>query len=210
MRSTGEHINWLHLHGLVPQFIQHGNIPGQGGGVAGDVNYPVRLHVCEGLQHCFRAACPGRVYHYHIGAHTLLVEAGHDLGGIAYDEFCIPYVVVPGVFIGILDGGLHNLDTDDFPCLLGQEQGDGACAAVSVNDGFLSLEVGKFHGLVVEDFRLGSVHLEEGTGGDVEIQAAQAVLDGGTAPDKPGIPAHDDIVAVGLDILMDADHLGQP
>ena len=164
MRSIGKHIHRLHLLGLVPQFIQHRNVPGQSGGIAGHIDNLVRLHICEGLQHCFRAACPGRVYHYHIGAHTLLVEAGHDLGGITYDEFCIPYVVVPGVFIGILNSGLHYFDANDLSGLLDQKQGDGAGAAVGVNDGFLSLEVGIFQRLVVEDLRLGDVYLEERTG----------------------------------------------
>ena len=154
MRSTGEHINWLHLHGLVPQFIQHRDIPGQSSGVAGDIDDALRLHVGKGLQHCLCAACPGGIYHYHIGPDALLVEAGHDLGGIAYDEFGVAHIVVPGVLLSVLYGGLHDLDADDLSGLLGQKQGDGAGAAVGVNDSFLPLEVGILQRLVEEDFRL--------------------------------------------------------
>ena len=44
----------------------------------------------------------------------------------------------------------------------------------------------------------------------MEVQPSQAVLNGGTPPQELGVPAHDDIVAVGLDILVDADCLGKP
>ena len=165
MRSIGKHIHRLHLLSLISQLVQHRNVPGQGGGIAGDIDYALRLHVGEGLQHCLCTACPGGIYHYHIGADALLVEAWHYLGGIAYDEFGIAYIVVPGVLLSVLYGGLHYLDADDLSGLLGQEQGDGAGAAVGVNDSLLPLEVGIFQRLVVEDFRLGGVYLEEGTGG---------------------------------------------
>ena len=157
MRSIGEHIHRLHLLCLVSQFIQHRDIPGQGGGIAGDIYYALRLHVGEGLQHCLCATCPGGIYHYHIGPDALLVEAGHDLGGIAYDEFGVAHIVVPGIPLGILYGGLHDFDANDLSGLLGQEQGNGTSAAVGVNDSFLPLEVGIFQRLVVEDFRLSKI-----------------------------------------------------
>ena len=157
MRSIGKHIHRLHLPGLVPQLIQHRNIPGQGGGIAGDVDYALRLHVGEGLQHRLCAACPGWVYHYHIGPDALLVKSWHDLGGIAYYEFGVAYIVVPGILLSVLYGRLHDFYADDLSGFLGQKQSDGAGAAVGVNDGFLPLEVGIFQRLVVEDFRLSKI-----------------------------------------------------
>ena len=97
------------------------------------------------------------IYHYHIGADALLVEAGHDLGGIAYDELGVAHIVVPGILLGVLYGGLHDFYADDLSSFLGQKQGDGAGAAVGVNDSLLPLEVGIFQRFVVEDFRLSKI-----------------------------------------------------
>ena len=87
----------------------------------------------------------------------MLVKSWHDLGVIAYDEFGVAHIVVPGILLSVLYGRLHDFYADDLSGFLGQKQGDGAGAAVGVNDGFLPLEVGIFQRLVVEDFRLSKI-----------------------------------------------------
>ena len=209
MRSTREHVHGLDFFGLVAEFVEDGDVAGEAGGVAGDVDDAVWFHAGKGFQHRRRAAGSWRVYDYDISSYPLFIKSWHDLSRIADDEFSVAHVVVPGVFLGIEDGRFYDFDADDASGLLGQEQGYGPRAAVSVDDRFLTGQIGKFQGLVVEHLCLGRIDLEEGARRDVEVQATDAILNGGTAPEEFRIAPHDDIVMIGLDILMDADDLRQ-
>lgn len=194
---------------MVAEFVEDGDVTGKAGGIAGDVDDAVWLHVGKGLQHRRRTAGTRRVDDYDVGSYALLVKPRHNLSSIADDEFGVAHVVVPGVFLGIEDSWFYDFDADDASGLLGEEQGYRSRAAVGVDDRLLTGQVGKFQGLVVEHFRLGGVDLEEGTRRDMEVQAADAILDGGTAPEEFRVAPHDDVVVIGLDILMDTDHLRQ-
>jgi len=209
MRSTREHVHGLDFFGLVAEFVEDGDVTGEAGGVAGDVDDAVWFHVGKGLQHGRRAAGTRRVDDYDVGSYALLIEPWHNLSRVADDEFSVAHVVVPRVFLGIEDGRFYDFDTDDASGLLGKEQGYRSRAAVSIDDRFLTGQVGKFQGLVVEHLCLGRVYLEEGARRDMEVQAADAILDGGTAPEEFRVAPHDDVVVIGLDILMDTDHLRQ-
>lgn len=209
VRGHREHVDGLDFLGFVAELLEDGEVAGEAGGVAGDVDDAVGLHVGEGLEDGLGAAGARRVDDDDIGAHALLVEARHDLGRIADDEFGVADVIVARVLLRIEDGGLDDLDAVDLAGFLREEQRDRAGAAVGVDDGLLALEVRELQRLVVEDFGLLRVDLEEGARRDVEGQAADAVENGRLAPEQVRLAAHDDVVAVRLDVLVDADDVRQ-
>lgn len=120
---------------LVAQFIKDGNVSGQGGWVAGDVDNALGLHSSKGLEYGRRAASSWRIYYYDISTNTLLVEAWHNDCGIPYQEVGVADVVVTGVLLRIEDGRFDDFYTDDLTGFLGEEQGNRSGAAVGVNDG---------------------------------------------------------------------------
>lgn len=209
MRGHREHVDGLDFLGLVAEGLEDGDIAGEAGGIAGNVDDAVGVHVGEGLEDSLGTAGARRVDDDDIGAHALFVEARHDFCRIADDELGVADVVVAGVLLCVEDGRLDDLDAVDLAGLLREEQGDCTSAAVGIDDGLFSLEVGELQGLVVEDFRLLCVDLEEGPRRDVEGQAADAVEDGRLAPEQIRLAAHDDVVAIRLDVLMDADDMRQ-
>ena len=203
MRSAGEHVYGLDFYGFVAEFVEEGDVAGEAGGVAGDVDDAVWFHVGKGLQHGWRAAGARRVYDYDVSPYALFVKSWHDLRRIADDEFGIAHVVVPGIFLRIEDGRFDDFDTDDASGLLGEEQGYCTRTAVGIDDRFLTGQIGKFESLVVKHLGLRRIDLEERARRYMEVQAADAVLNGRTAPEKLRIAAHDDVVMIGLDVLMD-------
>lgn len=209
MRSHREHVDGLDFLGFVAELLEDGEVAGETGWVAGDVDDAVGLHVGEGLEDGLGAAGARRVDDDDIGAHALLVEARHDLGRIADDEFGVADVVVTGILLGVEDGRLDDLDAVDLAGFLREEQRDRTGAAVGIDDSLLALEVRELQRLVVEDLSLLRVDLEEGARRDVEGQAADAVEDGRLAPEQVRLAAHDDVVAVRLDVLVDADNVRQ-
>lgn len=162
MRSHREHVDGLDFLGFVAELLEDGEVAGETGWVAGDVDDAVGLHVGEGLEDGLGAAGARRIDDNDIGAHALLVEARHDLGRIADDKFGVADVVVTSILLGVEDGRLDDLDAVDLAGFLRKEQRDRAGAAVGVDDGLLALEVREFQRLVVEDFGLLRVDLEEG------------------------------------------------
>ena len=209
MRSHREHVDGLDFLGFVAELLEDGEVAGEAGGVAGNVDDAVGVHVGEGLEDRLGAAGARRVDDDDIGAHALLVEARHDLGRVTDNEFGVADVVVARVLLRIEDGGLDDLDAVDLAGFLREEQRDRAGATVGVDDGLLALEVRELQRLVVEDFGLLRVDLEEGARRDVEGQAADTVEDGRLAPEQVRLAAHDDVVAVRLDVLVDADDVRQ-
>lgn len=209
VRGHREHVDGLDFLSFVAELLEDGEVAGEAGGVAGDVDDAVGLHVGEGLEDGLGAAGARRIDDDDIGAHALLVEARHDLGRIADDEFGVADVVVTRVLLRIEDGRLDDLDAVDLAGFLREEQRDRTGAAVGVDDGLLALEVRELQRLVVEDLSLLRVDLEEGARRDVEGQAADAVEDGRLAPEQVRLATHDDVVAVRLDVLVDADDVRQ-
>lgn len=209
MRSARKHIHGLDFFGLVAEFVEEGDVAGEAGGVAGDVDDAVWLHVGKGLQHRRRTAGTRRVDDYDVGSYALLVKPRHNLSRIADDEFGVAHVIVTRVFLGIEDSWFHDFDADDTSSLLREEQRYGSRATVGIDDRFLTGQVSKFERLVVKHFRLRGVDLEERPRRNVEIQAADTILNGWSAPEKFRVAPHDDVIVIGLDILMDTDHLRQ-
>lgn len=209
VRGHREHVDGLDFLSFVAELLEDGEVAGEAGWIAGDVDDAVGLHVGEGLEDGLGAAGARRIDDDDIGAHALLVEARHDFGRIADDEFGIADVVVARVLLRVEDGGLDDLDAVDLAGFLREEQRDRTGAAVGIDDSLLALEVRELQRLVVEYLSLLRVDLEEGAWRDVEGQAADAVEDGWLAPEQVRLAAHDDVVAIRLDVLVDADDVRQ-
>ena len=135
MRGHREHVDGLDFLSFVAELLEDGEVAGEAGWIAGDVDDAVGLHVGKGLEDGLGAAGARRVDDNDIGTHALLVEARHDFGRIADDEFGVADVIVARVLLRIEDGGLDDL---------------------------LALEVRELQRLVVEDFGLLRVDLKEG------------------------------------------------
>lgn len=76
----GKHIHWLNLHQLIFVLTENLQISGQGGGFAGDVYHPVRLHGQNRIQQFPPAAFTRRVHHNYIGPLSrLLIAARQNL-----------------------------------------------------------------------------------------------------------------------------------
>ena len=99
MRGHREHVDGLDFLGPVAEGLEDGDIAGEAGGVAGDVDDAVGVHVGEGLEDGLRAAGARRVDDDDIGAHALFVEARHDFCRIADDELGVADVVVARVLL---------------------------------------------------------------------------------------------------------------
>lgn len=209
MRSHRKHIDGLDFLCLVAERFEDGEVAREARGIARNVDDALGVHIGKRLEDRFRAAGARRVDDDDIGAHALFVEARHDFRRVADNEFGIAHVVVAGVFLRVEDGRLDDFDAVDLMRFLREEQRNRTRAAVGVDDRLFALEVGKFEGLVVEHFGLRRIDLEERTRRDMERQAADAVEDGRLAPEQLRLAAHDDIVAVRLDVLMHADDMGQ-
>ena len=114
-----------------------------------------------------------------------------------------------GVLLRIFDGFFDDLDADDAAGFLCEAEGDGAGAAVGVDDGFSAVEVSVGEGFLVEELGLGFVDLEEGEGGDFEGDAAKGRGQGLFAPEVMDFFPEDGIAFVALDIVIDGDDFGE-
>ena len=209
MGRVREHIYGLDFFCFVAQFIKDSNVSGHGGWIAGDVDDALGLHLGKGLEYGWRAAGSWRIYYYYVSADTLLVEAWHNDGGIPYQEVSVADIVVTSVLLRIEDSRFDDLDTDDLTGFLSEEQGNRSGAAVGVDNGLAAAQISVFKGFIIEHLGLIRVDLKEGPWRDMEVQTADAVENGGFAPQEFRIPAHDDVVVIGLDVLLDADDFRQ-
>ena len=214
----------------VALFAQELHVPGQGGGVAGDVDDPGRGHGHHGVDDLRGQALSRRVHHDDVHAScSVILSAGKDpffffscwlpaaaccprsealggLAGVGAEEFHVFHAVPGGVFPGVLDGLGDDLHADDLSRPPGQGQGDGAGAAVEVQHRLGPVQLCQLHGLFIEPLGLIVVHLIERAGGEPEAEAAELVLDPVPAPEGAEfIPQHH----VGIPHVFGEDHGGQ-
>ena len=184
--------------------LQQGHVPGQCGGVTGDVDQAFGGHAGDGFNGVGIQALPGRVHGDHIRADALLLQPESSLARVAAEEFRVFDAVAFGVVPGILHRLLHYLHTDDLPGRGGHGQGDGAHAAIQVKHQILLGNGRLVNGSLVEPLGLVVVHLVEGPGRQPEIQAAQGILNKtGTVKGDKFVPQH------GVSLLgVHAEHQG--
>ena len=209
VHGLGEHVDGGDfLHGIAKSG-EDLRIAGKGGCVAGDVDDARGLHACRCGEDGLTAAGADGVHDDDVGAKAFLVELWHEFSGISGVEFGVFYVIEGGVFLRVFDGFLDDFDADDATGFLREAEGDGAGAAVGVDDGFSAVEVGIGEGFFIEELGLGFVDLEEGEGGDFEGDAAKGRGQGLFAPEVMDLFSEDGIAFVVLDIVIDGDDFGE-
>ena len=164
-------------------------------------------HGGDGLEDGGRAAGAWGIDDYDVGTNAVSVKPGHDISGVADEEFGVFYMVVASVLLCVANGRRHDLDTDGTVRTLRQKQGDGAGAAVDVENRFPPGERGIGQRLLIEDFRLLGIHLKEGSRRNVEGQTPDSILDRRLSPEELRFPPENDVIMVRLNILLDADEI---
>ena len=82
MRCSGEHVHGEGGGGGVAEGAEAGDVAGEGGGVAGDVDQAVGLHGGDGLQGWGVHALAGRVHDYGVGRYAAGFELPRGLAGV--------------------------------------------------------------------------------------------------------------------------------
>ena len=144
-----------------------------------------------------------------VGIDPFADELLHDLLGFAEVVLRIVHTVELRILLRVFDCGLDDFDADDLPGTVGCAQTNRADAAVRIDDGFITLEVGEFDGLLVQLFRLGMVDLIEGFRADAEVLAEQRVGDIVLAAECDGPLPEDDIGLLVIDVLDDTGDHGE-
>lgn len=103
-----------HVHGTGPRSLiakarEDLHIPSQGGRVAGDIDYPLRRHPCDGGNHRRTESLSRRVYSDNVRPESLSFQLDRHLRCIAAEKLCIFNMVARRVFPGVCDGGGYNL-----------------------------------------------------------------------------------------------------
>ena len=136
----------------------------------------------------------GGIHRDDMGMGALPGQPGGHVGGVAAEEFRIFNAVAPGVLSGVVDGLGDDLGADGPPRLPGQAQGDGADAAVEIQNGLGPGESGVVQGHAVEHLSLGGVDLIEGWHRQSEGKTAHLV--------------HEEVVAPKGTVGIPKDHIG--
>lgn len=183
MRCLREHIDALHRFNGVPGADEKGQIPGEGAGLAGDVDEDRRCkgeHIPHGLR---LNAFPGRIEDDDVRLFLELAHLGLDVPG---DKLAVGQAVGRGVGLGCLDRFGNQLDADNFFSERREDLADGPDATVQVEEhGLLrctgrSLPDGVAH-RGVEHLGAPGVGLEKGEGRDLEIDVENPVVDDAAA-----------------------------
>lgn len=209
MGCLGEHIHRLDLDEGVAEGTEPGCVPGEGGGIARDVHDAPGLHARRGAEHVLAASGADRVAHDDVRREPFLVELWHELSRVGGVKFRVADAVGLCIFLRIADGVGDDLDADDAPGFPGEAEGNGASAAVGINDRFLSGEFRKIEGRAVEHLCLFGIDLKEGIGRDLEAEAAQGAGQRFCAPEAADLRAEDDVARPALHIVVEGNHLRQ-
>ena len=177
MAATGEEICRQGVFQHVATLFQQGHVTGQGGGVAGNVDDAPGGESGQGFDGVGVEALPGRIHHHHVGLDALLFQSQSRLAGVAAEKFGVFNAVALGVVLCVLHSLGDHLHADDLAGGGSHSQGDGAHAAVQIQNGVVSGDLCLGDGGLIEPLGLMVVHLIEGPGAQTEIQAAESVLD---------------------------------
>ena len=199
MGAAGEQIKGLCTLQLEALLLQQGNIPGQGGGVAGDVDQSSGGEAGDGFDGIGVQALAGRVHHHHIGLDALFFQLQGGGTGVGAEKFGVFDAVSLGVVLGILHGQGDDLHADELARSAGHGQGNGAHTTVEVENGVLFGDPGGFDGGGVELLGLVVVDLVEGSGAETEGKAAEGVLDPAVAVEGDEFIAQDGVAGAGVD-----------
>ena len=207
MPRPGEHIHRYGPGGGIAQGGEPLYVPGQGGGIAGDIDHPFRGHPRHSGDDLLPQPLPGRVHHHHVRPQVLRGQVGGDLPRVSAEEFRVGHAVAPGVLPGVVDGLRNDLPADDPLCVLCQTQRNGPRPAVEVQHRLSAGEPRQLRSLPVQPLRLGAVHLVKGGDGQAEGQAAEGVLQGVLPPEGPVCIPQDHVGVPGVGVQHDPHRL---
>lgn len=154
------------VHGLdgadMIVFAEFGEVSGEGGWVAADVEDAWKLGAHESVEELAVAAFARRIDDGDIGMVALAEPFWQPDFGFRGGEMGIGKAVCFGGFFGVIDGLADAVDAVKGLVLVGDKAADGANAAVEIKDGGISRQGTEhvFAGLI-KHFGLGSVDLEE-------------------------------------------------
>ena len=143
MCRSGKKVHPLGLDRVITQVVQTVYVPGQGSRVAGDIDDSLRRHTGQNGRHMGRESFPGWVHTDYLGTDALFRQLLGHRPGVAAEKLRVVNSVAFGIFFGILNGLGDDFRPDDPPGPPCQGQGDGADAAVQVQNDLRPGEPGK-------------------------------------------------------------------
>ena len=192
----------------IAQGAEAGEIPGQGGRVAGDIDDTGRGHGGGGFHHVGGQALSGRVHADDVGPQALGGQAAGGLSRVAAEETGVGDPVARGVLPGVLHRLGYDLRTDDLPGPGGHGEADGPDPAVEIQQNFPPGEAGKLRRFSVENLGLIGVDLVEGGDGEPEGEPAQQIVQIVLSPERPvGVPQND-VIALLVDAQQNPGEAG--
>ena len=175
-----EEVHRLDLAQLVTSVrAQELRVAREAGGIATDVHDAARGEAAQFLDQLGVQADAGRVHHDHAGL-EVGGQAAHGLRKMLQIELQKTHAVQSvgaGIALGIGDGAGLHLRAHDAPAGPGQEQRDGAGAAIEIINDFVGLRLGARDGLAVEHLGLTAVGLEKRAGRNFEREPVQRFPD---------------------------------
>ena len=84
--------------------FEEGYVPGQGGGVAGDVDEAFGVHAGDGFDGVGAEAFSWGIHGDDVRVDALFFQLQRSLAGVAAEEFGVLDAVAPGVVLGVLYG----------------------------------------------------------------------------------------------------------
>ena len=124
-----------------------------------------------------------------VGAPSPCEQLREGQAGIAGEEVHVRDLVAPCSLDGVRDGLLDQLDAPHLTRLRGEREGDRADPRVEVIDPLPTLQGGVFGDDPVEQLGHLGVRLEEGLGGDAQIERAETLGQLRIPPDELRLPA---------------------
>ncbi len=176
MGASGEQVCGLSGNKAEPPFFQQCHIPGQGCRVTGDVDQAAGGHAVNCLDGIGVQTLSRRVHGDDIRADALLFQLQGGLARIAAEKLRVMDAVASGVVPGIGHRLLDDLHADDLARRAGHGQGDGAHAAVQVQNRVVFRDASLLNGGFIQPLGLMVVHLIKGSGGQTEIETAEGIL----------------------------------
>ncbi len=176
MAASREQIRGEGVFQNITPFLQQRHVPGKGRRVAGHIDDAPGREAVQGLDGVGVEALPGRIHDDHVGFYALALQFQCRRACVAAEKFRVFNAVALGVVFRILHRLGDHLHADDLSGGGGHGQGDGANAAVEVQNGVVLGDLRLLDGGLIEPLGLMVVHLIEGPGGQPEGKAAEGVL----------------------------------
>jgi len=173
MTRSREHIHRLRPFEVITACAEDFYVAREGGGIAGDIADDRHFGFDEGCKQGLVRALSGGIEDGCVKALAGGDESRNFLRGVGADKAGVGGKAVgPGVALGIFNGRGDDFDAHRVVGMPGSGEGDGARAAVGVENARLAAfgKPGSFEGLGVQLLRLNGIDLEKGLGRKLKLQ----------------------------------------